>query len=69
MGGGPDPGGVEVRLRGRKASVAGAGGSTNQAKTDSAYLRLIRRLDDAGVPLVAGTDNSLGTTYRRELEM
>ncbi len=51
------------------ASVVGAGGSTNQAKADSAYLRLIRRLYEAGVPLVAGTDNSLGTTYRRELEM
>ena len=38
------------------ASVVGAGGSTNQAKADSAYLRLIRRLYDAGVPLVAGTD-------------
>lgn len=51
------------------ASVVGAGGSTNQTKADSAYLRLIRRLYDAKVPLMAGTDNSLGTTYRRELEM
>ncbi len=54
---------------GGSAAVVGAGGSTNQAKADSAYLRLIRRLYDAKVPLVAGTDNSLGTTYRRELEM
>jgi imidazolonepropionase-like amidohydrolase len=51
------------------ASVVGAGGSNNQEKADSAYMRLIRRLYAAGVPLVAGTDNSAGVTYRRELEM
>jgi imidazolonepropionase-like amidohydrolase len=51
------------------ASVVGAGGSVNQEKADSAYLKLIRRLYAAGVPLVAGTDNSAGVTYRRELEM
>jgi hypothetical protein len=51
------------------ASIVGAGGSTNQSRADSAYVRLIRRLYDAGVPLVAGTDNSNGSTYRRELEM
>lgn len=51
------------------AGIVGAGGSANQARADSAYLRLIRRLYDAGVPLVAGTDNSQGTTFRRELEM
>ncbi|MBC7898281.1 MAG: amidohydrolase family protein [Cytophagaceae bacterium] len=51
------------------ASVVGAGGSSDQSRADSAYVRLIRRLYDAGVPLVAGTDNTTGTTYRRELEM
>ncbi|MBW7932599.1 MAG: amidohydrolase family protein [Gemmatimonadaceae bacterium] len=51
------------------ASVVGAGGSGNQAKADSAYVQLIRRLYAAGVPLVAGTDNAAGVTYRRELEM
>ena len=50
-------------------AIVGAGGSANQEKADSAYLQLIRRLYAAGVPLVAGTDNSTGTTYRRELEM
>jgi imidazolonepropionase-like amidohydrolase len=51
------------------ASIVGAGGSTNQNRADSAYVRLIRRLYDGGVRLVAGTDNSTGSTYRRELEM
>ncbi|MCX5762307.1 MAG: amidohydrolase family protein [Gemmatimonadetes bacterium] len=55
-------------IGGGGASV-GAGGSANQEKADSAYMTLIRRLYAAGVPLVAGTDNSAGTTYRRELEM
>lgn len=50
-------------------ALVGAGGSGNQQKADSAYLQLIRRLYAAGVPLVAGTDNSAGNTYRRELEM
>ena len=47
----------------------GAGGSTNQQKADAAYLRLIRRLYDGGVTLVAGTDNSYGNTYHREIEL
>ena len=51
------------------ASVVGAGGSRDQEKADSSYMTLIRRLYAAGVQLVAGTDNSAGTTYRRELEM
>jgi hypothetical protein len=50
-------------------ALVGAGGSGDQQKADSAYMQLIRRLYAAGVPLVAGTDNSAGTTYRRELEM
>lgn len=50
-------------------ALVGAGGSGNQQKADSAYMQLIRRLYAAGVPLVAGTDNSAGITYRRELEM
>ncbi len=50
-------------------ALVGAGGSTDQQRADSAYMQLIRRLYAAGVPLVAGTDNSAGVTYRRELEM
>ena len=51
------------------ASIVGAGGSTDQQRADSTYLKLITRLFEAGVPLLAGTDNSTGATYRRELEM
>jgi imidazolonepropionase-like amidohydrolase len=51
------------------AAIVGAGGSTNQQKADAAYLRLIRRLYDGGVTLVAGTDNSSGSTYHREIEL
>ena len=50
-------------------ALVGAGGSPDQQKADSAYLNLIRRLYAAGVPMVAGTDNASGVTYRRELEM
>jgi hypothetical protein len=51
------------------AAAVGAGGSTNQQRADAAYLRLIKRLYDAGVTLVAGTDNSFATTYHREIEL
>ncbi len=47
----------------------GAGGSRDQLRADSAYMTLLRRLYAAGVPLVAGTDNTTSSTYRRELEM
>lgn len=51
------------------AAIVGAGGSRDQQRGDSAYLNLIRRLHAHGIPLIAGTDNSAGTTIRRELEM
>jgi hypothetical protein len=54
---------------GGSASLVGAGGSTNQEKADAAYLRLIKKLYDADVTLVAGTDNSYATTYHREIEL
>jgi hypothetical protein len=47
----------------------GAGISSNVQKADSNYLRLIKRLYDAGVTIVPGTDNSVGTTYNTELEV
>ncbi len=50
-------------------ALVGAGGSRDQDRADSAYVQLIRRLYAFGIPLVAGTDNSSGTTYRRELDM
>lgn len=49
------------------AAIVGAGGSTDQQRSDAAYLRLITRLHDAGVTLVAGTDNGASATYHREL--
>ncbi len=51
------------------ASAVGAGGSTDQQKADAAYMRLIKRLYDGDVTLVAGTDNSYATTYHREIEL
>ncbi len=50
-------------------AIVGAGGSPDQLRADSAYLNLIRRLHAHGIPLIAGTDNSSGSTFRRELEM
>lgn len=51
------------------ASVVGAGGSANQRRADSTYMKLIRRLYEANVPMVPGTDNFTGATYHRELQM
>ena len=51
------------------AQAVGAGVSSDAQKSDANYLRLIRRLYDAGVTLVPGTDNSAGTTYNAELEV
>lgn len=51
------------------ASIVGAGGSTNQQRADSTYAKLIRRLFEANVPMVPGTDNFTGATYHRELRM
>jgi imidazolonepropionase-like amidohydrolase len=49
-------------------AVSGAVPSDAQ-KADANYLRLIKRLYDAGVTMVPGTDNSAGTTYNNELEV
>jgi imidazolonepropionase-like amidohydrolase len=54
---------------GGAAAIVGAGGSTDQQRSDAAYLRLITRLHDAGVTLVAGTDNGASATYHRELAL
>jgi imidazolonepropionase-like amidohydrolase len=42
---------------------------SDAAKADANYLRLIKRLYDAGVTMVPGTDNSTGQTYNSELEV
>lgn len=48
----------------------GGGALTGQGNPGAAqYARLLKRLYDAGVPIVAGTDNSAGTTFVLELEL
>jgi imidazolonepropionase-like amidohydrolase len=51
------------------ANAVGAGVSADVQKADANYLRLIKRLYDAQVTMVPGTDNSVGTTYNTELEV
>jgi imidazolonepropionase-like amidohydrolase len=51
------------------AQSVGAGVSGDAQKADANYLRLIKRLYDAGVTMVPGTDNSSGTSYNSELEV
>jgi imidazolonepropionase-like amidohydrolase len=50
-------------------SAVGAGMPSDVSRSDANYLRLIKRLYDAGVTLVPGTDNSVGTSYNTELEV
>ena len=38
-------------------------------RANANYLRLIKRLHDAGVPMIPGTDNGAGSTYHTELEI
>lgn len=48
----------------------GAGALNGQGNPGAAqYARLLKRLYDAGVPIVAGTDNNSGGTYILELEL
>ena len=51
------------------AQGVGAGVPTDAQKSDAAYLRLLRRLYDAGVTMVPGTDNPTGSSYNAELEV
>jgi len=51
------------------AQAVGAGTPANVQKSDANYSRLIKRLYDAGVTMVPGTDNNAGTTYNAELEV
>lgn len=50
------------------AQSVGAGVPTDVRKADDNYMRLLKRLYDAQVTLVPGTDNFAGTTYNAELE-
>lgn len=48
----------------------GQGALTGQGNPGAVqYARLLKRLFDAGVPIVAGTDNSTGATFVTELEL
>jgi imidazolonepropionase-like amidohydrolase len=51
------------------AQAVGAGIPANAAKADSNYMRLLKRLYDAGVTLVAGTDAFGSPSYNTELEL
>ena len=49
--------------------AGGPGGGANAEKANANYLRLIRRLYDAGVTMVPGTDNISSSSYHAELEL
>lgn len=49
--------------------AVGAGVPTDARKADANYMRLLKRLYDAGITLVAGTDAFGSTSYDTELEL
>lgn len=51
------------------AQAVGAGMSSDAQKADANYMRLLRRLYDGGVTLVAGTDAFGSGTFNTELEL
>jgi imidazolonepropionase-like amidohydrolase len=51
------------------AQAVGAGVSSDVQKADANYLRLLRRLYDAGVTLIPGTDAYGSSTFDTELEL
>jgi imidazolonepropionase-like amidohydrolase len=53
------------------AAVSGATGADTSAarRSDEHYVRLLKRLYDAGVPLVPGTDSPSGNGYQAELAL
>jgi imidazolonepropionase-like amidohydrolase len=51
------------------AQAVGGGLPSNVQKADSNYMRLLRRLYDGGVTLVAGTDAFGSSSYNTELEL
>lgn len=51
------------------SSAVGAGVSSDAAKSDANYMRLLKRLYDAGITLVAGTDAFGSPSYDTELEL
>jgi imidazolonepropionase-like amidohydrolase len=59
---------IWIRSAGSQSPV-GAGEAVDVEKANRNYLRLIKRLFDAGVTLVPGTDNPSSSTYHTELEV
>jgi imidazolonepropionase-like amidohydrolase len=56
--------------RGLRAGRGGSSESVGRAQAASgAYRRLLKRLFDAGVTIVPGTDNVAGLSYHGELEI
>lgn len=53
----------------RRAMQRPAGSSAAAEAVDATYASIVKRLFDAGVPLVAGTDRAIGVTYHGELEL
>lgn len=51
------------------AQAVGAGVPSNAQKSDANYMRLLRRLYDAGVTLIPGTDAYGSLTFDKELEL
>ncbi len=51
------------------AQTVGAGVQQNATKADSNYIRLLKKMYDAGITLVPGTDEYGSMTYNTELEL
>jgi imidazolonepropionase-like amidohydrolase len=54
---------------GRAGGPGGAAPNPSVEKANANYLRLIKRLHDAGVTMVPGTDDGSSSTYHTELEI
>jgi imidazolonepropionase-like amidohydrolase len=59
----------EIMRRGESATPPRRDESTPAQRASANYMRLIKRLFDAGVPLVPGTDNTPGLSLVGELEI
>jgi len=51
------------------AQAVGAGVTADAAKADANYIRLLKRMYDAGITLVPGTDDYYSSSYDTELEL
>ena len=51
------------------AQAVGAGVTADAAKADANYMRLLKRMYDAGITLVPGTDDYYSSSFDTELEL